>query len=78
MGALAPHLQAGGSAALALTARCRALVELVSDFSVDGATVALGTSLKWALGPRTAMALGALLPLDGNAVSGALQLSQSL
>lgn len=63
-----PRLQAGVSAALALSPRWIALAEVVTDVSGDGAVVSAGPTVKVALGESLALMAGALFEAGGPAM----------
>jgi hypothetical protein len=75
-----PRLQAGVSAALALSARWRALAEMVADVSRDGMAVAAGPTMKVVLGESAALMAGVLFEVGGSVRLPVvtLQLTQSL
>ncbi len=80
VGAWTPHLHAGASAAAALGARWRALVEVVSDVGAGAAALSAGPTVKLALDDRTSLMAGALFPVTpgAGAPTFALQLGRSL
>jgi hypothetical protein len=63
----APRLQAGVSAAVALSPRWIALAEVIADANRDGTAVSAGPTLKVALGESLAVMTGALFELGGPA-----------
>jgi hypothetical protein len=75
-----PHLHAGASAAAALGARWRALVEVVADVRAGAAALSAGPTVKVALGDATALMAGALFPATARAPRPtlALQLTRAL
>jgi len=66
-----PHVHAGLSAAIALGARARLLVEAVADLRGRGSALAAGPTLKVEVAQATTLSASALLgvaPWDGLAV----------
>lgn len=74
-----PRLSAGASAALALSARWRALAEVVADVSHGRTAVSAGPTMKLALGESLALMAGALFEVGAAKLPAfTLQLTQSM
>jgi hypothetical protein len=63
LGALAPHLHGGASAAVPLGSRLRALAEVVGEVGSGERSLGAGPTVKLALDERTAVAAGVLWQL---------------
>jgi hypothetical protein len=80
LGTFAPHLHAGGSAALALGARLRLLGEVILEAGDGRAACSVGPTVKVALDDSTSLTAGALVDLGrpGAVPSFAVQLGRAM